>query len=277
MAPKQTTARMSLTSFTQPAMQPQRQQATLHTLEITVDNVLLDSANGESYAALRVVVADGNSVSAGAPAKYHGLNTFSPRSLVLVDFPDVPNGVVEVAAGMVPPEAGKNPYRGVSWIWMNVAYGNTVAAQKRAAGFVADKAVAVITGAVLDANLKVPAENGKSAWSAKSAKEGGRVRLTRTGDKQAGGTYEISELFNLKLRVASDVPQHVRKTMNKFSKQFSALVTLTEVKPGLAFPGLMPVVPTPASSQTRPIPIKHAKKTVRKSAMKNASSMKKSK
>ena len=103
---------MSLATFSKAPMQPQpqRQQASLHTIEITVDQLLLDGPKKESYRALRVVIADGNSVAASSPAKYHGLNTFTPRSLALMNLPRVPPGVVEVAAGMVPPQSDKNPY-----------------------------------------------------------------------------------------------------------------------------------------------------------------------
>ena len=59
-------------------------------------------------------------------------------------------------AGMVPPEAGKNPHKGVSWVWMNIAYGSTDTAEKRANIFVADKLVNVITQGMLSADLKVP-------------------------------------------------------------------------------------------------------------------------
>ena len=52
MAPKAKAAlaRMALTTLQQPAQQPARkQQANLHTIEVTVDTVLLDDANGREY------------------------------------------------------------------------------------------------------------------------------------------------------------------------------------------------------------------------------------
>ena len=107
MAPKlNQTSRMALSTLAEPARPAARQQqANLRTLEITVDNIVLDGAKGEAYNALRAVVADGNSVTAGSPQKYHGLNTFTPRAFEQMTLPaaSAQTGVIEAVMGMCPP------------------------------------------------------------------------------------------------------------------------------------------------------------------------------
>ncbi len=72
--------RLALASLA-PAAKPaaRQQQANLHTLEVTVSNMFLDGPGGAVYSGWRAVVADGNSIAAGLPAKYHGLNTWTPN------------------------------------------------------------------------------------------------------------------------------------------------------------------------------------------------------
>ena len=165
-------------------------------MEITVGTMTVNGNNGKSFRAFRTVVADGNSVSAGGPAKYHGLNTFAPRPLALITSPAVPAGFVEVTDRRAPPDSERNPYRYISWIWLNVAYGITSVAEKRAAEIVATKIEKVLTQAMSKVGVQVPAENGKSAWAAESVVEGGRINLTRTGarnpDNGAGMTKSRS-------------------------------------------------------------------------------------
>ena len=249
MAPKTKAAnarmgcRMALANLAQPAQpvarQQQQQQANLHTLEVTVDTLLLDGAKKEVYHATRIVVADGNSVAAGGPAQYHGLNTFTPRAFAQMQLPAVPtnSGVLQAMSGMLPPVSSKNPYENISWIWMAVGYGTNNASSTRAAEFMAKKTVAVLTQAVLKAKLEVPAENGKNAWSADSTVEGNRIKLVRKGTRtDRSGPYEITELFHLKLRLSSDLSPVVRKVFKSFAATHSSVVTLLDVEPGKAFP-----------------------------------------
>ena len=90
MAPKN--ARLALEGLVKPqaTAAPARQQASLHTIEVTIDEIQLDGDKGQAFTALRLVIADGNSVAAGRAAQYHGLNTFVPRCLSVMTLPDIP-------------------------------------------------------------------------------------------------------------------------------------------------------------------------------------------
>ena len=49
------------------------------------------------------------------------------------------------------------------------------------------------------ANLQVPADAGKTALTATSENTTSRIKMTRTGQKVIGGTFQITELINLKI------------------------------------------------------------------------------
>ncbi len=253
MAPKVKNARVTLSTLAQPSKPVgKQQQANLHTMEITVDNILLDGAKGEEYRALRVVVADGNSIAAGAPAKYHGLNTFTPRAFHQMELPQVPTkqGVIEAVSQMIPPETSKNPYQNISWIFMLVGYGTTLAAAKRAAEFIAKKTVAVLTEAMLDVDMEVPAVDAKGAWSAESTIEGNRLKMVRKGTKTGGGTFEITELFNFKLRLSNDLSPAVRKIFQACAFKHKSVMSVMDIVPGNAFPQQDSSLKTSSSAQT---------------------------
>ena len=184
------------------------------------------------------MVADGNSIAAASPAQYHGLNTFTPRALQQMRMPDIPvsQGVLEAASGMLPPETPKNPYCHISWVWMLVGYGLNPTSTKRAAEYVAKKTCAVLTQALLEVNIQVPAVDSKSAWTATSTIQGDRVRVVRTGSRLAGGTFEIPELFNIKLRISTDVSPSVRKELVAFAAKHKNIMTVVDVLAGQAFP-----------------------------------------
>ena len=97
--------------------------------------------------------------------------------------PQMPQGVVEAAAGMLPDGAKNNPYQNISWIWQHIVYGVNKAAVTRAMMFGAAKAIQVLTQGMLEARLQVPAEDGKTAWSAASTIEGNRLKMVRKGAK----------------------------------------------------------------------------------------------
>ena len=239
MAPKTAPARISLANLTQSAQAPMRQQANLVTLEVTIDEVQLDGNNGETYKAIRAVVAHGGSVTAGAPAQYHGLNTFTPRSLACMHLPPVPQGVVEATSGLVPPETNKNPYKSISWVYMLIAYGINATSSKRAATFVADKIVAVLTQALLEVNVEVHSSDTKTAWSASASIEGNRIKITRTGTKLAGGTYTIQELSHIKFRLESTLPPNIKKIFTGFAKPYASVITISEIERGTSFPTVL--------------------------------------
>ena len=275
MAPKAKAAmaRMALTSLQQPPASPaRRQQASLHTMEITVDNVMLDDPNGREYQALRTVVADGNSVAAGAPAQFHGLNTFTPRALAQLKIPQVPvgEGILEASSGMLPPETSRNPYQHISWVWMLVGYGMSQASAKRAADYVTRKSIAVLTQAMLEANVQVPAQDTKTAWGATATVQGDRLKVVRTGAKLAGGSYEIAELFNFKLRLSNEVCPTVRKLFTAFALKNKAVMSIVDVPAGNCFPmqnGI--VMPESAKKPCRPKASgTKTKKTIAKSSPK---------
>ena len=267
MAPKARAARMSLAHLAQPAAAPVRQQASLLTLEVSVDEVQLDGSNGETYKALRAVVAHAGSVAAGAPANYHGLNTLTPRSLACMNLPDVPKGVCEAASGLVPPEANKNPYKSVSWVWLEIAYATKAAYANHASLFVVQKLKSVMEQALFNVNVQVAAVDNKSAWSATAVIEGNRIKITRSGSKIAGGTYTIQELFQVKLRLESTLPPNIKKVLNSLAKTYSAVTTVVEVAQGTAFPKMLaPLLPPP--SVATPTTMKVRKAMIQKTAMK---------
>ena len=244
MAPQtKQTCRMALSSLAEPPRQaPRQQQANLRTLEVTIDNVVLDGAKGQAYNALRAVVADGNSVAAGSPQQYHGLNTFSPRAFAQMTLPpaSAQPGVLEAVMGLRPPTATNNPYQHISWTFMMVDYGMNQAASQRAADFIAKKTVTVLTQAVVIVDVNVPAENAKQPWSATSTIEGNRLKMVRKGAGGVAGQYEIIELFNLKLRLSTKLSPSVRKVFKAvqkaFASKYSAVVSVADVLPGSEYP-----------------------------------------
>ena len=241
MAPKKhvNTARLTLSSLAQtPVEKPRYQHANLFTLDISVDNVLLEGADGSEYKALRVVFADGNSVVAGQPAKYHGLNTMTARAMAQMHMPEPPtnHGILEAVASMLPPDSGRKPYQHISWVWMLVGYSIQKASSQQAAAYVVSKTMAVLTQGFLGVNIQVPATDGKNAWQAQSAIEGNRARLVRQGTKLAGGTFEIVELINVRLRLACDLHKEVRNSFHDIAAAHPALITVVDIPPNAMFP-----------------------------------------
>ena len=59
--------------------------------------------------------------------------------------------------------------------------------------------------------------------------------VVRTGTKIAGGTFEIAELFNIKLRISTDVSSATRKELTAFAAKHKNLVAVVDVLPGQAF------------------------------------------
>ena len=278
MAParKATPARVALSTLAQPVKPtPNKQQANLHTMEITVDNIVLDGPAGEEYRAVRAVVADGNSVVAGAPVKFHGLNTFTPRAMEQFTLPTAPakDGVIEAACGMLPPETSKNPYQHISWIWMLVGYSTKKTGAKSAADFVAKKLVAVMKASMLECDIRVPAVPGKSPWSASAEIDGNRVKMVRSGTKLDGGTYEITELFNFTVRLATDLSPGVRAVMKTFATKYSKVMAVVDVSPSTAFPCM--AAASPSSSKQSNVAAKAKTKAKAKAKSKSVAKTKK--
>ncbi|CAK0873855.1 unnamed protein product [Prorocentrum cordatum] len=247
---------MALAALAQPLKPAQnKQQANLHTMEITVDNVVLDGPDGEEYRAFRAVVADGNSAAAGAPAKFHGLNAFTPRAMEQFSLPPVPakHSVLEATSGMLPPDTSKNPCQHISWVWMLVGYSTKKMNAKTAADHVVKKLLAIIKEGMIECDITVPPVQGKGGWTSKTAIDGTRLEMVRSGTKLDGGSCEISEHFNFSFRLATDLNPAIRSTLKSFANKYQKLFTITDVCPTSAFPN-MHITTSASANRAKPMP-----------------------
>ena len=61
------------------------------------------------------------------------------------------------------------------------------------------------------------------AWCANASMLNQRLKLTRTGQKADGKTWESSDLVRFRVRVAAGVPPKARQSLNGFMKRYPSL------------------------------------------------------
>ena len=204
--------------------------STNYTNAVTLE--MLDVA-GKMNNGARLCIADAGSLRAGEPARNHALSTLQSRALNHFQLPRAPKGTDAVfPTGLKGPDAHQNPTSGASWAFVAAPYANTATAAKQTVQYVSDLGLALLKQAFLEVDLDVPAETNKSAWGAKAERLTHRVKLTRTGEKIAGGSFQVVELVNFRIALASNLPKTVLDSWKTFAAKYPEIVTLTTANPG---------------------------------------------
>ena len=103
-----------------------------------------------------------------------------------------------------------------------------------------DLGIALLQQAFLNVNLEVPADEKKSAWAAKSDTLQHRIKITRSGEKIAGGTCQIAELIDIRVVVADNAPKNVIADWKAVAAEHARIVTFSAAPPGAAFEAFAP-------------------------------------
>ncbi|CAK0805077.1 unnamed protein product [Prorocentrum cordatum] len=209
-------------------VQGQRKPASLYTIAVNVEMIDIP---GKKNAGSRVTFADGASLKATQPANRHGLSTLSARAME--------RWLCKTNASLMPPTAAANPTQGRNWTRVAAAYGQSDAAATKACNYIGQITEHVLTNAFLAADMTVPATPNQTAWSAQAKVLSNRVSLTRTGTKHTSEPYTITELLNVAITIAPNVPAKVHDALKTWASQHGSVVAFTQ-----------PVTPSASSSST---------------------------
>ena len=221
--------------------------STNYTNAVTLE--MLDVA-GKMNNGARLCIADAGSLRAGEPARNHALSMLQSLALKHFQLPRAPRGTDAVfPTGLKGPDARRNPTSGASWAFVAAPCANAAAAAKQTVQCVSDLGLALLKQAFLEVDLDVPAETGKSARSAESERLQQRVKLTRTGENIAGGSFQVVELVNFRIALAGNLPKTVPDSWKTFAAKCPEIITLATEDPRQLFDAFRPAG---ASASTTP-------------------------
>ena len=80
----------------------------------------------------------------------------------------------------------------------------------------------------------------KSGWTAKSKTLQRRIKMTRTGQRIAGSTFQIAELINIRAVVAENAPKNVIADWKAVAAEHAHAITFSTAPPGAAFEAFAP-------------------------------------
>ena len=81
----------------------------------------------------------------------------------------------------------------------------------------------LLHSAFIEADIAVPATEQSGAWSSNASLLNQRLKLTRTGQKADGKTWESSDLVRFRERVADGVPRKARQSLHCIMKRYPSL------------------------------------------------------
>ena len=123
--------------------------------------------------------------------------------------------------------------------------------------FVADYALQLLEKSVLAANVQIPKSEKSGAWACRAKILNSHIELTRSGDKQNGGTYTSVDLVNIRLTLPNSSVVHT--PFLKFAEKYSSIVSVAGAE---STPAALP--------KRRPAPKARPVKEVMKKVMKKA-------
>ena len=248
-------------------------RATNYTNAITLEMIDVGGKKGNGA---RLCICDAAALRAGEPGRNHALSTFQNRAVLCFKLPAVPGGVeVYCPTGLKGPLASDNPTNGASWAFVATPFAVSAAKAKKAVEFASTLGIQLVKQAILTLDIDVPAADKKSAWKATSELLQQRVKITRTGEKIAGGTYTVHELVNMRVALADNLPKEVLKTWTTLCKDHVSLMNLNITPAGAVFSSFSPTAtlktttspastaPARASTSTAPARKRPAAATVR--------------
>ena len=164
----------------------------------------------------------------GSPRERHGLSVLSARGQAIMPLPTPKRGVDELFCGLVPPQAENNPFKDKSWSFLLVVSAGTL---KAAGEFAVSKGMAIMKHGFLHADLSVPRTTKAGAWTAKAELGQNRLLLRRSGDKQVGGTWALTDCINFRFNINKKLPPILRKPWATLQGQHSNFITMDGLLP----------------------------------------------
>jgi len=234
---------------------------------------------GVINAGVRLTLADASSLQHKNPSKGHSLSTLALRPLSTLDLPKAPPGVT-VDMRLLPPTSKSSPCNGSSWAWVCTAYSVKKTATKKASVYGIKLSADVVKQTLMEVDIQVPQTSTQKAWSATSALRTNRIAMTRSGTQHNGQQFAITELINMTISIADNVPDPVQAPIRNLQRAYPTVISMNKVKAGTSIMDIKNQSDTPddktASPSTFPTrtPAKPSKprnaKTVMKTVAKRA-------
>ena len=209
--------------------------------------------NGKKANGAILTIADAASLAAKAD-KPHGMSTFSSRAMAQMKFPRLPTGLQQPIAQLLGPGASKrdivNPTT-TSWAFHSIIFGQGENKGTAAGLALKDFFLALMSQGIFNANLKVPAAEGKLPWTAVSELLTNRVSVTRKGQQHNGDPYTHKELLNVALHLSSNIAPAVARSLEDWAAEYPNFVTVKTVPPNVTLEELNSQTPEGSSKVLR--------------------------